>query len=333
MNSSRGCILAEMRAARLTGLHKPLSVEEIDDASAVSPERIVQVRCAALNRRDYWMTKGQYPGISFPTTPGSDGSGICDGQPVIIDPGLDWGASEAVQSKEFQILGMPRDGTLAEQVVVPGSNIYPKPEHLTWEEAAAFPLAGLTAYRALFVHGRAEPEQKVLITGVGGGVALTAMQFALAHGMETSVTSGSPAKLAQAAGMGAHHSANYNTPDWQKDILRKTGEFDLIIDSAGGEAFGLLPKLVKPGGRIVLYGGTLGKIQNLSPQVLFWRQISIHGTSMGSPADFMAMIAFVNKHQIRPIVDSVFELDDVNAAIDRIGSSEQFGKVVVRIRT
>jgi NADPH:quinone reductase-like Zn-dependent oxidoreductase len=320
-----------MRAARLTEIGKPLRLEEIPDAIPSGDNKVVHIRCAALNRRDFWMTQGQYPGIKLPVTPGSDGAGMCGNKAVVIDPGLNWGTSEAFQGEEFNILGMPHDGTLAGQVVLPETNLYPKPEHLTWEEAAAFPLAGVTAFRALFVKGQAESQQKVLITGVGGGVALTAMQFALTLGMEVSVTSGSAEKLARAKAMGAHHTENYNDQDWEKRILEKTGQVDVVIDSAGGKAFSVLPKLVKPGGRIVVYGGTLGKIQDLSPQVLFWRQISILGTSMGSPSDFATMLDFVNAHKIRPVVDSVFALDEINAAIERIGSSEQFGKVVVRI--
>src|SRR5690606_33536752 len=128
------------------------------------------------------------------------------------------------QSKRFRILGMPDDGSLAEKVLIPAENVFPMPDHLSWEEAAALPLAGVTAYRALFVKGAAQSGQKVLITGIGGGVALTAMQMALAHDMTVAVTSGSDEKLVKAQALGAHHTANYNNQEWTKAVLADFGE-------------------------------------------------------------------------------------------------------------
>lgn len=320
-----------MRAARLTEINQPLSIEDLPAPIPSDEMAIVSVRAAALNRRDFWMQKGMYPGIRLPVTPGSDGAGTLDGKDVLIDPGLEWGTSEKVQSPDFRILGMPEDGTLAEHVAVPKVNVYTKPGHLSWEEAAALPLAGVTAYRALFGHGMAEPGQKVLITGVGGGVALTTMQLALAHGLQVGVTSGQDEKLEKARALGAHYSANYRHEGWEKSLLEDHGEFDIVIDSAGGEGFSRMLRLVRPGGRIVIYGGTTGKIQDLSPQILFWRQITIQGSTMGSPADFKAMLEFVTKHKIRPVIDSVFPLAEINNALARLKESNQFGKVVITI--
>lgn len=320
-----------MRAIRLHDIGSPLQLSDIPSPIGEHDQAIISVKCAALNRRDFWIQHGQYPGIALPVTLGSDGAGIYDGRDVIINPGLKWGDSERAQGPDFNILGMPTQGTLAGEVVVPKENVFDKPAHLSWEEAAALPLAGVTAFRALFVQGNAAPLEKVLITGIGGGVALTAMQFAIAHRMEVCVTSGSEEKLARALAMGANGAVNYHDADWIKTLTSTFGGFDLIIDSAGGENFSLMQRLVKPGGRIVMYGGTLGKIQNLSPQVMYWRQMHIIGSTMGSPKDFAAMLLFVNTQRIRPVVDSVFDIADTNAAMDKLRDSSQFGKIVIRI--
>ena len=320
-----------MRAIRLTELGAPFNLEDIPAPDAKGTSLKVLLKCAALNRRDYWMQQGQYPGIALPVTPGSDGAGICNGHEVVINPGLFWGDKEEYQSSDFHILGMPEDGTLAEEAIIPAENIHEKPSHLTWEEAAALPLAGVTAFRALFTQGQAKPGEKLLITGIGGGVALTAMQFAIASGMEVCVTSGNDEKLSNATALGAIGTANYHRADWTKDLSKAHGLFDIILDSAGGDSFNHLLKLVRPGGRIIVYGGTQGKIQNLSPQVLYWRQITLRGTTMGSQKDFGDMLKFVSEHQIRPVVDAVFEMDQINDAVAKLRDGTQFGKVVVRI--
>ncbi len=320
-----------MRAIRLIEIGAPLVLTDIPAPDVPAKYLQVAIKCGALNRRDYWMQQGLYPGIHLPVTPGSDGAGVCNGRDVVINPGLSWGESEHYQSTDFHILGMPEDGTLAELVHVPTENVYDKPPHLTWEEAAALPLAGVTAFRALFVQGEAKAGDKILITGIGGGVALTAMQFALAAGMEVSVTSGNDDKLSHARDKGATGIANYHHHEWMKELSKESGLFDVILDSAGGENFNQLLKLVRPGGRIVVYGGTQGKIHNLSPQVLYWRQATIRGSTMGSPKDFNDMLQFVNAHGIRPVVDSVFEPEHINDALVKLRDSTQFGKVVIRI--
>jgi zinc-binding alcohol dehydrogenase/oxidoreductase len=320
-----------MRALRLHTVKVPLKVDEIPPPEAADGEDIVDIRYGALNRRDYFIQQGLYPRLRLPATLGSDGAGTCQGRPVIINPGLEWGDNERVQSPEFNILGMPRPGVFAEQVAVPSANIYPKPDHLTMPEAAALPLAGVTAYRALFVQGKGAPGEKLLITGIGGGVAVTALQMAVARGMEVSVTSSSNSKLERARALGAVHIANYTRKDWITGLINDAGKFDIVIDSAGGQSFGDLLRVVRPGGRMVVYGGTQGAVTHLSPQLIFWRQMTIQGSTMGSQEDFTQMLDFVNEHEIRPIVDSEFTLDAANDAFDRIRDSAQFGKVVLRI--
>lgn len=289
------------------------------------------MHAAALNHRDLFITQGLYAGIQLPSILGSDGAGLLDGQKVIINPGLDWGPQEEHQDRKFRVLGMPDHGTFAEQILIPKIYVHPMPAHLAFEAAAALPLAGLTAYRAVFSQGRLAQGQRVLITGIGGGVALFAMQFALAAGASVFVTSGSDTKIQKAVDMGAEGGINYKQKDWAKELKSSKRQFDLIIDSAGGPSFRYLLDLADFGARIVVYGGTVGKIDGLSPQRLFWKQLSIIGSTMGSPADFSAMLNFVEKHEIQPVVDRVFAIHEAKAAFQRMENGDQFGKIVLKI--
>ena len=227
-------------------------------------------------------------------------------------------------------MGLPDDGTLAEYVKVPAANVHPKPAHLNWEQAAALPLAGLTAYRALFVKGKIAKGDKVLITGVGSGTGTLALQFAAAAGCRVFVTSGTGEKIERAKHLDALAGVNYKSQDWAEQLEHLAGGFDVIIDSALGDGFAKLPDICNPGGRIVIFGGTAGNIPALNGRKIFWRQIQVLGTMMGSPADFKAMLAFVNEHKIVPVVDEVFALADAATAIQKMENSTQFGKIVLR---
>lgn len=320
-----------MKALVLKELYQSLDYQEIDSPMPGRREVVVRLHAAALNRRDWWITQGQYSKIQLPVILGSDGAGEYRGKAVVINPSLDWGDDPRFQGKSFRILGLPENGTFAEYVRAPRRNLAPMPAHLSWEQAAALPLAGLTAYRVLFTRCRLRAGERVLISGVGGGVALTAMQFALAAGAEVFVTSGSAEKMEKAVALGAKGGVNYRETDWDKRLKETTGGFDVIIDSAGGDGFAAFPGLCKPGARIGVYGGSLGKINGLSPQILYWKQISILGSTMGTHAEFRKMLAFVEKHKIVPVIDSVFPLEQGNAALERMGKSGQFGKIVLRI--
>ena len=318
-----------MKAALFTQQDHPLSLTDLPDPVPSAGRALVTLRAAALNRRDYFITKGLYPKIVTPIVLGSDGAGLHNGREVIINPNQHWGSNPAFPSKNYTILGMPDNGTLAEKILVNTDRLYPRPAHLNWHEAAALPLAGLTAYRALFTKGGLKKDQKVLITGVGGGVALTAMQFAVAAGAVVYVTSGSVEKLDKAMAMGAAGGADYREESWHESLKAKSGGFDLIIDSAGGPGFNQLIKIAGPGARIVTYGGTLGAVPKFLPQSIFWKQITICGTSMGTDEEFLEMLNFVTLHRIHPVIDRTFPLSRVNEAFERLEQSDQFGKIII----
>ncbi|MCF8244674.1 MAG: zinc-binding dehydrogenase [Saprospiraceae bacterium] len=292
---------------------------------------VVKIKAASLNHRDIWIVKGLYPGIELPVIMGSDGAGLLDGKEVIIQPGNGWGEDERCQGNTYQILGLPRNGTFAEFVLVESSQIFPKPPHLSMEEAAALPLSGLTAYRVLFTRCKAQAGEKLLVTGAGGGVALFCIQFALRAGVEVYVTSGSDKKISRVKEMGVSGAANYKSENWPSILKKQAGGFDIVIDGAGGADFSSLVKLCNPGGRIGVYGGSIGAVPNFSPQPVFWKQLSILGSTMGSDNDFTEMLDFVNKHRIVPIVDSVFELEEGDKAFERLEKGHQFGKIALKI--
>jgi NADPH:quinone reductase-like Zn-dependent oxidoreductase len=317
---------------------KALQIRELNtkpalvDCPAPSPENgavLVQIKSAALNHRDLFITQGLYAGIRTPCILGSDAAGICDGKRVVLYPALEWGDNPNFQGKNFRVLGMPDDGTFAELIRIPQANVFPMPQHLNWEQAAALPLAGLTAWRTLFSRCQLKKGEKVLITGIGGGVALMALQLAVAAEAEVFVSSGSADKIERAVKLGAYGGVNYREQGWEKQLKQAAGGFDVILDSAGGDGFAMFPALCNPGARIGFYGGTLGKVNGLSLQPLFWKQISLHGSTMGSPSEFEAMLAFVEKAEIFPVVDAVFPLTACDSAFEKMEKGEQFGKIVL----
>ncbi|MEJ8801385.1 quinone oxidoreductase family protein [Pontibacter sp. H249] len=331
-----------MKAIYLEAINKPFTLIEKEKPSAGPGEAVVQVKAAALNHRDVWIQYGRYFTKDYPAILGSDCAGIVTevgegvdkmwlGKEVIVDPSSDWGDNLRAQGKEFKVLGMPEDGAFAEYVKVQAANLHEKPEHLTFEEAAALPLGGVTAYRAMFTKCGLQAGDKVLVTGAGGGVALFAIQFAAAVGAEVWVTSGSDEKIGLALDLGATDGINYKSEGWGKALKEKAGGFDVIIDGAAGEGFVQLVKLAKPGGRIGMYGGTTGMIGQLNPAEIFWKQLAIHGSTMGTAQDFAEMVRLVDEKGIKPVVDIVFPLEKTEEAMRYMEAGKQFGKIVVRI--
>lgn len=319
-----------MKALVLNALNQPLSFQSAEEAAVSQGHVAVSLMASALNHRDLFITQGLYAGISLPVIPGSDGAGLLGDRRVVIYPALEWGDSPDFQGKDFRVLGMPDNGTFAERIVVPESSVCDMPAHLNWEQAAALPLAGLTAWRVLFSRCQLKTGENVLITGIGGGVALMALQLAIAAGATVFVTSGSDDKIEKAVALGASGGENYRENGWDKRLKHKSGGFDVVIDSAGGDGFALLSGICNPGARIGFYGGTLGKVNGFSLQPVFWKQISLLGSTMGSPQEFDDMLRFVETHKIIPVVDEVFALGDGNSAMEKMKNGKQFGKLVLR---
>lgn len=331
-----------MKAIVLEELSQPLGIKEAPMPVIEKHEVLVRVKAAAFNHRDLWIQKGMYAGIRFPIILGADGSGVVEsvgaaenekwlGKDVIINPSMNWGSNPRVQAKDYVILGTPHDGTFAEYVKINAHLLYEKPQHLSFEEAAALPLAGLTAFRATMKRAAVKKDETVLITGVGGGVALNCMQFALAAGCKVFVSSSHPEKLNKAIAMGAHGGVNYKTENWEKELKAMSGGFDAAVDSSGGDTFARLVDMAKPAGRIAMYGATLGPFNSGVPAKIFWKQLDILGSTMGNDEEFAEMVSFVNTHRITPVVDSIFPLEQAQAAIEKMNSHTQFGKIVLRV--
>jgi len=328
------------RALVLSEVGQPVAVEDRPLLQPAADEVVIDLQAAALNHRDVWILKGAYPGIQLPVVPGSDGAGIIAAKggavgtvevarEVVINPSFNWGENEAHQGKNFSILGMPRDGTFADQIAVPAAQVASKPEHLTWKEAAALPLAGLTAYRALFSRAEATGNDRILITGIGGGVALFALQYAVALGARVAVTSSSQEKRERAISLGATTAYDHHDPEWIKQLKADSEGFDVAIDGAGGKTYEGLIEAAAPGARIASYGGTAGLPESINIRAIFFKQLNLLGTTMGSPADFHDMLEFVNTHKIRPILCKTFPLEEGAAAMQRMEAGEQFGKITL----
>ncbi|QQL49639.1 zinc-binding dehydrogenase [Mucilaginibacter ginkgonis] len=331
-----------MKAIVLESAENPIVYKDVETPNLTPGEALVQVKAAALNRRDFWITIGKYAGIKYPSILGSDGAGIVTevadekdknwiGKEVIINPGNDWGDHPEYQSKDFKILGLPDNGTFAQYVKVKVDNLYDKPVHLNWEQTAALPLAGLTVYRALFTKARAKSGDRVLIVGVGAGTGSVALQLAVAAGCKVFVTSGSGDKIKQARKLGAAAGVNYKAQDWAEELKHLAGGFDVVIDSALGDDFEKVIGLCNPGARIVFFGGTAGNIPSINARPLFWKQIQLIGTTMGNKEDFEGLLQMVNDHKIIPVVDEVFALKDAAKAFDKMKELSQFGKLVLTV--
>jgi zinc-binding alcohol dehydrogenase/oxidoreductase len=319
-----------------------IELKELPKPVATKGKALVRIKAAALNRRDDWIREGKYPNIKFGVTMGSDGAGIVEevgdetdqpwvGQEVVINPNIDWGPDADVQSGKYTILGMPVDGTFAEYVLVAIDRLHRKPTHLDFLQAASLPLGGLTAYRALFRKGELKSGQNVLISGFGGGVAQFAFLFAQAAGANVYVTSGSDEKIEKAIKLGAKGAYNYKKQATYTDLWKTKGGFDLVIDSAGGDQLNSFIKVLKPKGKIVFYGATNGLPAKLDLYRMFWNQLSLLGSTMGSDHEFSEMLAFVSKHQIRPLVDSIRPFSKIAESFPDITKPNKVGKIVFQV--
>ena len=336
-----------MKAIRLQGLDGPESLryEDVPEPEPGPGEIVVRLRASALNRRDLFATNGQYPGVKqdiLPAIPGSDGSGevaargdgadgLEEGQEVVIHPSLYWGDNPRIPGKDYRILGLPDDGTYAQFVKVPAENVFPKPSHLSHEEAAALPLAALTAYRALVTRGRIQEGETVVVPGVGGGVATFLVQMASALGASIFVTSGSDEKIETAKELGAQGGVNYNSEDWSKELKSMAGGVDLSVDSIGGDVFNNLITLAKPGGRIVVFGSTAGPAPKVMTIMAALKHLDILGTAMGTAEEFGAMLDLYAEHGLKPKINETFSLEDATDALKHMEEGAGMGKILLDI--
>lgn len=306
-----------------------LEYRQVADPSPPAGWVVVELRAAALNRRDLAVIAGRYPEFPLPLIPGSDGAGILrdKGDEVVILPSLGWGRRADAPAPGWRILGGPEDGTWAELVAVPAENIYPKPSHLSWFEAAAFPLAGLTAWRALFTRGGLRAGETVLVLGAGSGVSTFLVQLAHRAGARVLVTSSADAKIARAVELGAERGIRYDEGDWAAELQ---GEVDLCVDSVGATWPDAL-RTLRPGGRLVVFGATGAATVELPVRHVYWNQLSLLGTTMGSPADFEALLRSIDNRDWLPAVDSVHPLEDASSATERLAAGGQFGKIVLAV--
>jgi len=316
-----------------------LVVSDVPELVPAPGEVVVDLRAAAVNRRDLRIVAGGWPGVTAPVVPGSDGagvvralgtgvSGLAEGDEVVILPALHWGNDPRIGGPRFSILGGPDDGTFADQVRVPAENVYAKPARLDWNEAAALPLAGLTAWRALFARGGLTSGQSVLVLGAGAGTSTFAVQFAHAAGARVFVTSSSADKIATAVEHGAEAGFDYTQDGWEDEVVARTGGgADLVIDSAG--TWGPSIACVRRGGRVVVFGSTVGTSAELDVRAFYFKQVDLVGTMMGSPLDFRDLLRACERQSWTPVVDSARPLAQAGDALRRMAAGEQHGKLVL----
>jgi zinc-binding alcohol dehydrogenase/oxidoreductase len=329
-----------MKAVTFRSKNEALKISELPVPKPSKGEVLVKIAYAAFNHLDLWIWKED--SLQNYVIPGADGSGVVYaigdgvnknwiGKEVLIDPGVHWGADENLHSEQYEIIGNPTNGTFAEFIRMPVENIHEKPCHLTLKEAAAIPLAALTAYRALFTKARLKSSDKVLITGAGGGAAIYLVQMAVAAGASVYVTSSSYEKINRAKQLGAIEGYNYREEDWTNKAKEQAGGFNVIVDSAGGNGFAQLTEVASPGARIVVFGRTAGNINNLKPSMIFNKQLQIMGTLMGTPNEFRSMLEFYEKHQLHPVIDKEFALEDFQQAASYMQTGNHFGKIILSV--
>jgi NADPH:quinone reductase-like Zn-dependent oxidoreductase len=303
-----------------------LRYEEAPDPQPGPDEVLVELRAASLNRLDLWIRQG-LPSVPKPRILGADGAGVIAGtdERVVINPALE-------HAGHVLVVGEHTDGTHAELIAVPRASVHPIPPEVSFEDAAAFPLVFETAYRMLVTKARLEPGEWVLIWGIGGGVATAALGIAKALGAHTIVTSSSDAKLARARELGADQALNHETDDVVARVRELTdGGAGVVVEHVGEATWQRSLAAAARDGRIVVCGATSGPNPPAALHRIWWRELRILGSTMGTEADFQGAYELVVSGRARPVVDSVFPLADARAAHERMESGEHFGKIVLRI--
>jgi zinc-binding alcohol dehydrogenase/oxidoreductase len=303
---------------------------------------VIDVRSASLNRRDWWIMGNPARGET-PLILGSDAAGVvravgagvtrvAPGDEVVIYPALGWGDREDAPSADFEIFGVPRQGVFAEQVALPEECVFPKPAHLSFAEAACIGIAGLTTWRGLVTRGGVGAGSTVLVTGAAAGTGTFAIQIATALGARVYVTTSSDQKLARCLELGAVGGADWRDPKWY-EIIREAngGGVDVAIDSAGGGSWDPILRALRTGGTLVNFGDTAGDFSQVPVALVYFSQLSIHGSTMGSPREFAALLEHVELDRWRPVIDSTFPLERTADAFRRIDDPARFGKIVLAV--
>ena len=342
-----------MKAAYLTGHggNEVVAVGERPEPPRQDGHVLVRMRAATINRVDLYM-RDSGAGIrhELPQIMGVDGAGVvervADGEPllrsgqrVLLHPGISCGRCEFclrgddVLCTSYQVLGEQRDGTFAEYVSVPARNVLPLPESWSFAEGAAVGVNHLTAWRMLMTRARLKPWETVLIVGIGGGVSLAGLQIARAVGARTIVTSRHADKLERARALGAEHTIDSSQEDIAKAALAATGGrgVDVVFENVGTAVWPAVLKALVRGGRLVICGATSGDQPGADLRRLFIRQLQIIGSTLGNVGELQQLLAFCQRHDLRPVLGEPFALDDVTSAFDLMDSGLQFGKIAITI--
>ena len=312
-------------------------LEEAPDPVAGPGEILVRLRASALNHLDIWIRKG-LPSVPKPRILGADGAGVVNavgegvngfepGERVVLNPGIEAGGGR------IHVIGEHGDGTNAELIAVPATNVHPIPDGLSFEEAAAFPLVFETAYRMLVTRAGLREGEWVLAWGIGGGVSTATLAIGKALGAKVIVTSSSEAKLEHARELGADATVNHTTGDVKAAVQEATGGrgADVVVESVGEATWATSLQVAAPGGRIAVCGATTGPNPPAALHRIWWKQLSILGSTMGTGEDFAGAYELVASGRARPVVDSVLPLEEIRAAHERLEAGEQLGKIVLTI--
>jgi NADPH:quinone reductase-like Zn-dependent oxidoreductase len=303
-----------------------LRYEDAPDPAPGPDDVLIQLRAASLNHLDLWVRRG-LPSVPKPRILGADGAGVDEsGRRVVINPGLEHG-------DKITVIGEHTDGTHAEQIAIPASNVYPIPDGLTFEEAAAFPLVFETVYRMLVTRAGLEEGEWVLAWGAGSGIGSATLVIGKALGARVVATSSSDAKLERARGLGADVVVNHATGDVLGAVKEATGGagVDVVVEHVGEATWQTSLQAVRAHGRVAVCGATTGPNPKAALHRVWWKQLTILGSTMGTKADFEGAYELVASGKAKPVVDSVFPLAEARAAHERMESGEQFGKIVLSI--
>jgi NADPH:quinone reductase-like Zn-dependent oxidoreductase len=303
-----------------------LRYEDAPDPVVKPGDVLVELRAASLNHLDLWVRKG-LPSVPKPRILGADGAGIRadTGERVVINPGMERG-------EVITVVGEHTDGTHAELIAVPETNVHPIPDSLSFEEAAAFPLVFETAWRMLVTKAALQPDEWVLIWGIGGGVATASLGIVKALGARAVVTSSSDAKLARARELGAYATVNHATEDVAARVKELTeGGVHVVVETVGADTWQTSLGVCRPTGRVCVCGATSGPNPPANLHRMWWKQLTIYGSTMGTRADFAAVFDLVKSGRVKPVLDKVLPLSEARAAHERLEAGEQLGKIILRI--